>query len=574
MKKYEEWLKNSYFDEDTKKELLGIQEDKKEIQDRFYKDLEFGTGGLRGIIGAGTNRMNRYTVQKATQGLANYILKQEAEGAKGVAIAYDSRYMSAEFAQEAALVLNGNHISTYLFESLRPTPELSFAVRELGCAAGIVITASHNPPEYNGYKVYGRDGGQVPPPWDEKIIEEVNQIQDYSQVKRMEKQKAIEQGYFHIIGEEMDRKYLDAVKKQCILPQIIQNAKDLRIVYTPLHGTGNIPVRQVLKEVGFQNVWVVPEQEKPDPQFSTVSYPNPEDPKAFTFAIDLAKEKNADLIIGTDPDADRVGVLVKDETGEYIVLTGNMTGVLLMDYIIGQKKALDMLPKNSAVLTTIVSTKMSKAIADYYGITLFEVLTGFKFIGEKIKEFEENGEYTYLFGFEESYGYLAGTHARDKDAVVATLLVCELAAFYKSQGMNLYEALQTLYKKYGYYKEELRSLTLKGIEGMEKIQMILSQLRKHPPTSFADKDVVEIRDYDQQRSYHLKTGTEVPIMLPSSNVLYFVLEDASWFCVRPSGTEPKVKFYFGVKAKEENIAEQKLRSLCESVMDHMKQILS
>ena len=574
-KKYQEWIQNPYFNEETKQELLKIQDNEKEIEDRFYKDLEFGTGGLRGIIGAGTNRMNRYTVRKATQGLANYILKHQEKGKKGVAIAYDSRHMSTEFAKEAALVLNGNNIPTYIFESLRPTPELSFAVRELQCIAGIMITASHNPSEYNGYKVYSSDGGQITPPKDIEIIHEVNQVQNYQQVKRMNKNEAVEAGYYHIIGEEIDRKYVDAIKEQCILPdQIEKGSQDLKIVYTPLHGTGNIPVRQALQEVGFKNVWVVPEQEKPDPNFSTVSYPNPEDPKAFTYAIALAKEKKADLIIGTDPDADRVGVLVKDSSGEYIVLTGNMTGILLMDYILGQRKKLGILPENGAVITTIVSTKMSKAIAEYYNITLFEVLTGFKFIGEKIKEFEKTGEYTYLFGFEESYGYLAGTHARDKDAVVSTVLVCELAAYYKNQGMTLYEALQALYKKYGYYKETLHSVTLTGIKGMEQIQTILESLRNQPPLSVIEKEVVEIRDYQAQSIHNLKTDKKTSITLPSSNVLYFVLEDGSWFCARPSGTEPKIKFYFGVREKEEKMADHKLQLLSQAVIEYIQQMLS
>ncbi|NMA82583.1 MAG: phospho-sugar mutase [Epulopiscium sp.] len=575
MQAYKEWIKNDYFDKTTKKELLEIQDDEREIQDRFYKDLEFGTGGLRGIIGAGTNRINVYTIQKATQGLANYILKSQEEGKQGVAIAYDSRFKSAEFAEEAALVLNGNGIPTYLFDSLRPTPTLSFALRELGCMAGIVITASHNPPEYNGYKVYWSDGGQVPPPKDEEIIQEVNQVQDYSQVKVIKKGDAIKAGYFHIIDSEIDDKYLEAVKAQCLQPEMIKKyGKDLTIVYTPLHGTGNIPVRQVLKEVGFENVWVVPEQEMPDSKFSTVAYPNPEDPKAFSLAIALAKEKDADIIIGTDPDADRLGVLVKDGEGEYVLLNGNITGILLMEYILSQKKDAGELPSNGAVISTVVSTKMSQAIANDYGITRMEVLTGFKFIGEKIKEFEKKGNYTFLFGFEESYGYLAGTHARDKDAVVAALLACELAAYYYSQGITPYEGIHALYEKYGYYKEDLHSITLKGIEGMEQIQAILEGFRNNPPTNFIGQNIVEIRDYDAQITYYPKTGVKTPITLPKSNVLYFVLEDESWFCVRPSGTEPKVKFYFGVLERSEREADEKLKALCKEVLDKINTMIA
>lgn len=575
MQKYEEWIQNDYFDRATKEELLAIQGNEKEIEDRFYKDLEFGTGGLRGIIGAGTNRINIYTIQKATQGLANYILQSQEEGKQGVAIAYDSRYKSLVFAEEAALVLNGNGIPTYLFESLRPTPTLSFAVRELKCMAGIVITASHNPPEYNGYKVYWSDGGQVPPPKDEEIIQEVNKIQDYNQVKLMGKEEARATGYFHVISPDIDRKYLDAVKGQCLQPKMIQEqGKNLTIVYTPLHGAGNIPVRQVLKEIGFDNVWVVPEQEMPDAKFSTVSYPNPEDPKAFTLAIALAKEKDADIIIGTDPDADRVGVLVKDNKGEYILLNGNTTGVLLMEYMLSQKKAMGTLPCDAAVISTVVSTRMSKAIADYYGVTLMEVLTGFKFIGEKIKKFETTGDHTFLFGFEESYGYLAGTYARDKDAVVAALLACELAVYCKAQGITLYERIQALYERYGYYKEDLQSITLKGIEGMEQIQAILDEFRNHSPVCFIGQEIIEIRDYKAQRTAYPKTKVKMPIALPKSNVLYFVLEDESWFCVRPSGTEPKVKFYFGVQGKDEQAADAKLKGLCKEVMEKVTKIIS
>ncbi|KAE9636072.1 MAG: phosphoglucomutase [Epulopiscium sp.] len=575
MEKYNQWLEDDYFDEETKKELKDISGDEKEIQERFYKELEFGTGGLRGIIGAGTNRMNKYSVRKATQGLANYILLENAEKnkEKGVVIAYDSRRYSREFAFEAAMVLNGNGIKTYVFEELTPTPELSFAVRYLGCVAGIVITASHNPKEYNGYKVYGSDGAQVPPPYDSEIIAEVNKITDFRQVKLMETEKAKEAGLLKIIGEEVNDAYIKEVKAQSINGDIIKKmADDFTIVYTPLHGTGHKPVMRVLKEVGFKNVIIVPEQQNPDPEFSTVSYPNPEDPAAFGLAIKLAKEHNADIIIGTDPDADRVGVLVRDAKGEYVVLTGNMTGVLLAEYLLSAKKAKGTLPKNGVLIKTIVTTEMARAIAKEYDITLLEVLTGFKFIGEKIKEFEQTGEHEYLFGFEESYGYLAGTYARDKDAVVASMLACELAAVYKDKGMTLYEGLQALYEKYGYYKEALESITLKGIEGLEKIQSIMTFLRNDPPKAVAGLKVLELRDYEKQMAKNLITNQEAKIHLPKSNVLYFVLENNAWFCIRPSGTEPKVKMYFGVKGKDEEHAKELLANLIEDVMGKINQI--
>lgn len=575
MEKYNQWLEDDYFDEETKKELKDISGDEKEIQERFYKELEFGTGGLRGIIGAGTNRMNKYSVRKATQGLANYILLKDGEKnkQKGVVIAYDSRRYSREFAFEAAKVLNGNGIKTYVFEELAPTPELSFAVRHLGCVAGIVITASHNPKEYNGYKVYGSDGAQVPPPYDAEIIDEVQKITDFRQVKIMDGDIAREAGLLEIIGEKVHDAYIKEVKAQSINGDIVKKvADDFTIVYTPLHGTGNKPVMRVLKEIGFKNVIIVPEQQNPDPEFSTVSYPNPEDPKAFSLAIKLAKEHNADIIIGTDPDADRVGVLVRDEKGEYNVLTGNMTGVLLAEYLLSAKKQKGTLPKNGALIKTIVTTEMARAIAKEYDVTLLEVLTGFKFIGEKIKEFEQTGEHEYLFGFEESYGYLAGTYARDKDAVVASMLACELAAVYKDKGMTLYEGLQGLYEKYGYYKEGLESITLKGIEGLEKIQSIMTSLRNNPPKAFAGLKVLELRDYEKQMAKNLITSQEAKLHLPKSNVLYFVLENNAWFCVRPSGTEPKVKFYFGVKGKDEEHAKELLSHLKEDVMEKVKEI--
>ncbi len=566
--RYLQWVNDEYFDEATRAELKAIENDEKEIQERFYKDLEFGTGGLRGIIGAGTNRMNKYTVSKATQGLANYILAQGEEGkTMGVVIAYDSRNMSPEFAEQAALVLNGNGIKAYVFDELRPTPELSFAVRYLGCIAGIVVTASHNPPEYNGYKVYWTDGGQVPYPRDEAIITEVNKVDDYSKVKVSDKEQAKKAGLFNIIGKEVDDEFVKNVKAQSINADAISQVSDsFKIVYTPLHGTGNKPVRRVLKEVGFKNVYVVPEQEMPDKNFSTVDYPNPEDPKAFTLAMKLAEEVGADIVVGTDPDADRVGAVVKNSEGNYVILTGNMTGVLIADYILSQKKAAGTLPSDGALVSTIVSTNMTKSIAKYYNVDMYEVLTGFKYIGEKIKEFEQTGKNTYLFGFEESYGCLAGTYARDKDAVVATMLICEMAAYYKTKGMSLYEGLQEVYKKYGYYKETIKSITLKGIDGVEKIKFIMDSLRKDALAQVNGVKVTQARDYKTQVIKNLVSNTEEKITLPVSNVLYYELEDGAWFCVRPSGTEPKIKIYFGVKADSSKQADENLEKLVEGVM--------
>lgn len=565
--KYAQWVSNPLFDEDTRNELKEIEKDDKEIQERFYKDLEFGTGGLRGIIGAGTNRMNKYTVGKATQGLANYILKQGEDcKKKGVAIAYDSRNMSPEFAEQAGLVLSGNGIPAYVFDELRPTPELSFAVRHLGCTAGIVVTASHNPPEYNGYKVYWEDGGQVPYPRDEAIITEVNLVADYADIKSMEKQEALKAGLFHVIGKEIDDAYVEKVKEQSIHGDLVKKvADDFTIVYTPLHGTGNKPVRRILSEIGFKNVFVVPQQEKPDKNFSTVSYPNPEDPKAFTLALELAKEKGADVIVGTDPDADRVGVVVKNSEGEYVVLSGNMSGALLTEYILSQKKEKGLLPNNGAVIKTIVTTEMIRPICQEYGVEIFDVLTGFKYIGEKIKQFEETGNYEYVFGFEESYGCLSGTYARDKDAVVATMLVCEMAAYYKSKGLTLFDGLQALYQKYGYYKEGIKSLTLKGIEGVERIQYIMTALRKNVPVEFAGLKVEWARDYQSKEFKNLLTGETEEDTLPVSNVLHYTLEDGTWLCVRPSGTEPKLKFYYGVKGSSLEDAEARVQALSNSV---------
>lgn len=573
MEKYRFWLVSDAFDEETKKELQAIDGDDKEIKERFYKDLEFGTGGLRGIIGAGTNRMNKYTVGKATQGLANYILKNNPDGAKmGVAIAYDSRNMSPEFAERSALVLNANGIKAYVFDELRPTPELSYAVRALGCTAGIVVTASHNPPEYNGYKVYWADGAQVVYPKDKGIIGEVNAISDFSLIKTMDRKEAEEKGLFNVIGKEIDDGFIKAIKAQAVRPEEIKKAEDMVIVYTPLHGTGNKPVRRVLSEVGFKNVYVVPEQEKPDKNFSTVGYPNPEDPKAFTLAIELAKEKNAEIVVGTDPDADRIGVVIRDEKGNYDILTGNMTGALLTEYVLNGRKEKGLLPENAAVIKTIVTTEMVRAIAESYNAELIEVLTGFKFIGEKIKQFEEDHSHTFVFGFEESYGCLSGTYARDKDAVGAAMLVCEMAAYYKNRGMTLHDALEELYKKYGFYKEGVKSVTLKGIDGAEKIGKIMAYLRENTPEGFGGNKVLTVKDYKSGVFTDVATGNKSESPLPASDVLYYNLEDRAWLCVRPSGTEPKIKFYMGVKAESSADALAKVEAMEKSVDELLEKI--
>lgn len=565
-KRYEEWMENPYFDKDTKAELKSIESDEKEIEERFYRDLEFGTGGLRGIIGAGTNRMNIYTVRKATQGLANFIRKEKAEK-KGAAIAFDSRNMSPEFAQEAALCLAANGIKAYIFPSLRPTPMLSFALRELGCTAGIVITASHNPPEYNGYKVYWEDGAQITYPKDEQIIGEVNAVTDYASVKTMNREDAEKAGLYQVIGSEIDDKYIEALKSLAIHPEIIrQEAQNLKIVYTPLHGTGNIPVRRILKELGFEKVYVVKEQELPNGDFPTVSYPNPEDKNAFKLALELAKEVDADIVLATDPDADRLGVYAKDtKTGEYMSFTGNMSGMLILEYILSQKKALGTLPENGAVVTTIVSGKMSREITRDYGMTLIETLTGFKYIGEQIKFFEQNHDHTYVFGYEESYGCLVGTHARDKDAVVAVMALCEVAAYCRHQGITLCDQMENLFKKYGYYKEGLCTVTLKGQEGAKKIQSMMEQIRTKVPETIGGLKVLQFRDYREDVAKDCVTGQETTTGLPKSNVLYFELEDGAWCCIRPSGTEPKIKFYIGVKGTDNADAQKKLDELTKAV---------
>lgn len=567
---YEFWLTDAYFDEKTREELRGIEGNEKEIEDRFYKELEFGTGGLRGVIGAGTNRMNIYTVRKATQGLANYIISQGGRD-RGVAIAYDSRRMSPEFADEAALCLAANGIKAYVFDALRPTPELSFALRKLGCISGIVITASHNPPEYNGYKAYWEDGAQVTAPKDKEIIEEVKKVTDYHQVKTMDKDEAVKAGLYQVIGGEIDDAYMEELKKQIIHPDIIKEvADDIRIVYSPFHGTGNVPVRRILSELGFKHVYVVPEQELPDPDFTTLEYPNPEDPKAFTLALKLAKEKNADIVLATDPDADRLGIYALDsKTGEYVPFTGNMSGMLIAEYILRERTETKTMPENPALVTTIVTTNMAKAICEDYQVKFIEVLTGFKYIGEQIKLFEQTGSNHYVFGLEESYGCLAGTHARDKDAVVAVMCLCEMAAWCKKNGITVWDQMLKLYEKYGYFKETQYAITLKGIDGSKQIAEMMDKLRSNPPKNFGELVVKELRDYDRDVTTNMETGEQKPTGLPKSNVLYFDLTNDSWCCARPSGTEPKIKFYMGVKGNSIKDAEDKVEKLTEALKAYL-----
>ena len=570
LEEYKKWMDISFIDEDTKNELKEIENNEKEIEDRFYKNLEFGTAGLRGIIGAGTNRMNKYTVSKATQGLANFIIKENGQ-ARGVAIAYDSRNMSKEFSEIAANCLNANGIKAYVFEELRPVPELSYAVRKLGCIAGIMITASHNPPKYNGYKVYWEDGAQIVAPKDKLIIEEVNNVQNYEDAKTMDRNEATNSGLYNVIGKEIDDSYIEELKKLSLNPEKIKEQEDLKIVYTPLHGTGNMPVKRILKEIGFKNVLVVPEQEMPDGNFPTVELPNPEDKKAFKLALELAKKENADLVLATDPDADRLGVYAKDsKTGEYMPFTGNMSGMLIAEYLLSQKKEKGLLPENSSLITTIVSTNLAKAIAKGYNLKIFEVLTGFKFIGEKMRIFDETKEYSYQFGFEESYGCLVGTHARDKDAIVAVMMLCEAAAFYKSQGITLWDQMINMYNKYGYYKEDTKSLTLEGSNGAEKIKLILNNLRENPLEKIGGYKVIEFRDYSQSIIKNMITGEVSNTDLPKSNVLYYELENDAWCCVRPSGTEPKIKFYLGVKEESVEKAEEVIKILSEDVLKYSK----
>ena len=563
--KYKNWLENPAIDEKTKEELRSIKNNKEEIEDRFYKDLEFGTAGLRGIIGNGSNRMNKYTVGKATQGLANYIIKNNGQH-KGVAIAYDSRNMSKEFSQETALCLNANGIKTYVFESLRPVPELSFAVRELNCIAGVMITASHNPPKYNGYKVYWEDGAQIVSPTDKGIINEVNAIENFEKIKTISKEEAIKSGLYHVIGKEIDDKYIEKLKSLVLNPEIIKETqKNVKIVYTPLHGAGNMPVQRVLKELGFENVYVVPEQEKPDGNFPTVSYPNPEDEKAFKLALDLAKKVDADVVLANDPDADRLGVYSKDtKTGQYKSFTGNMSALLIAEYELSQLKKKGNLPENGALIKTIVSSNLADAIAKEYNLKLIEVLTGFKYIGEQMRIFDETNKYKYIFGFEESYGCLIGTHARDKDGIAAVMALCEATAFYKKQGYTLWDQMINIYEKYGYYKELTVSVTKEGISGAEEIKQIMENIRNNPPIKLGKYNVIEIRDYKKEVIKNIKTGKEEKTTLPNSNVIYFDLENSAWCAIRPSGTEPKIKFYIGVRENSMEAAEISLKNLAEA----------
>ncbi len=575
LKNYNNWLNEPYFDKATKEELEAIKDNEKEIEDRFYKELEFGTAGLRGVIGAGTNRINKYIVRKTTQGLANYIKTQGKEAKnRGVAIAYDNRHMSREFAEECACVLTANGIKAYLFKDLRTTPELSFAIRYLNCISGIVITASHNPPEYNGYKVYWEDGAQIATDRAEAIIDSIASIKDFSSIETLNIDQAKEEGLLIYLDEKIDNAYIEAIKKQSLRGDIIEEVRDdFKVVYTPLHGTGNIPVRRVLKEIGFNNVFVVAEQELPDPNFSTVEYPNPEDKKAFKLAIELAKEKDAHLIMGTDPDCDRVGAIVKDKDEEYIVLTGNQTGALLVNYILQGLKEKNKLPENGLIIKTIVTSEMGTNIAKEYKLETINTLTGFKYIGEKIKEFEKTGEKTFLFGYEESYGYLAGTHARDKDAVVASMLICEMAAYYHSKDMNLYDALIDLYSKYGYFLEDLKSITLEGKDGLEKMQSIMKYFRTNTLKTIGDKNVVYIEDYQLQERTCLQGNCKVEeINLPKANVIKFILEDEGWVCLRPSGTEPKLKVYCGFKSNSMEKSKELLTTTMKWMEEKIKKI--
>ena len=574
MEVYEQWVNNPLFGQETKDELLSIKDDPKEIEERFYCDLVFGTAGLRGIIGAGTNRMNKYVVRKATQGLANYIIKQGKQD-KGVAIAYDSRRMSPEFSMEAALCLAANGIKAYRFESLRPTPELSFAVRYLDCVAGINVTASHNPPEYNGYKVYWEDGAQITPPHDTGIMAEVKAITDFADTKTMEMIDAIKAGLLVTIGAEVDDAYMGELKKLVLHQDAIDKyGKDLKIVYTPLHGTGNIPARRILSDLGFENVYVVPEQELPDGNFPTVDYPNPEAKEAFALALDLAKKVDADLVLATDPDADRLGVYAKDtKTGEYKVFTGNMSGMLICEYEMSQKKALGILPANGALVTTIVSSNMAQAVAKEYGMKFIECLTGFKYIGEQIKFFEQSGAHNYVFGLEESYGCLIGTYARDKDAIVATMALCEAAAYYKTQGKTLWDAMMDMYEKYGYYVDDIKTVTLKGVEGSKKIGHIMNILRANVPEEVAGYKTRVVRDYRLEYIRNIETGEVKPTGFPNANVLYYELENDAWLAVRPSGTEPKIKFYYGIKGSSYDEAQKESAAFGDKVMDLIYDIL-
>lgn len=572
LEEYKKWCESPDFDEETKKELLGIKDDEKEIEDRFYKELEFGTAGLRGVIGAGTNRMNKYTVGKATQGLANYIIEQGTQD-KGVAISYDSRRMSKEFSLQTALILNANGIKTYLFENLRPVPELSFAVRELKCTAGVMITASHNPPKYNGYKVYWDDGAQIVAPRDKDIIAKVRAVEEYSEIKEISKEEAIKKGLFNIVGTEMDDKYINTLKALILNPEIVkEQGKDLKVVYTPLHGTGNTVAERLLKEIGIQNLYVVPEQKEPDGNFPTVDYPNPEDKKAFKLALELAKKVDADVVLATDPDADRLGIYAKDtKTGEYMTYTGNMSALLIAEYRISQMKEKGILPEKGMFITTIVSSDLAKAIASNYGLECFEVLTGFKNIGAIMKREEEKTDGDkYVFGFEESYGCLIGDYARDKDGIAAVMALCEAACYYRANNETLWDQMNNIYKKYGFYKEDQVSIVLEGAEGAEKIKEMMTEMRNRDVENIGNYKVLTFKDVEKDYIKDMTTGAESKTGLPKSNVLYYQLENNAWCCVRPSGTEPKIKLYFGVKGKDEEDATNSLENLKDAMVKLVK----
>ena len=571
LEEYKKWCESPEFDEETKKELLSIKDDEKEIEDRFYKELEFGTAGIRGVIGAGTNRMNKYTVGKATQGLANYILEQGTQD-KGVAISYDSRRMSKEFSLLTALILNANGIKTYLFENLRPVPELSFTVRKLKCTAGVMITASHNPPKYNGYKVYWDDGAQIVEPRDKEIIAKVRAVESFSEIKEISKEEAIEKGLFNVIGTEMDDEYISVLKSKILNPEIVkEQGKKLKVVYTPLHGTGNTIAGRLFKEIGMENVYVVPEQKDPDGEFPTVSYPNPEDKAAFKLALELAKKEDADVVLATDPDADRLGIFAKDaKTGEYMEYTGNMSALLIAEYRIEQMKEKGILPEDGMFITTIVSSDLAKAIAKYYNLECVEVLTGFKNIGRIMRQEEEKNGMKYVFGFEESYGCLIGDYARDKDGIAAVMALCEAACYYASKGKTLWDAMEDIYKKYGYYKEAQVSIVMEGAEGAEKIQEMMTNMRNTPVEKIGEYKVLTFKDVEKDYVKDMVTGEESKTGLPKSNVLYYALEDSNWCCVRPSGTEPKIKLYMGVKGTSDEDAAKKLEALKEAMVAIVK----
>ncbi len=571
LEEYKKWCESPEFDEETKNELLKIKDDEKEIEDRFYKELEFGTAGLRGIIGAGTNRMNKYTVGKATQGLANYILEQKTEE-KGVAISYDSRKMSKEFSMQTALILAANGIKSYLFENLRPVPELSFAVRKLGCTAGIMITASHNPPKYNGYKVYWEDGAQIVAPRDKEIIAKVRAVENFSEIKEMPQKEAEEKGLLNFIGKEMDDKYIEKLKSLILNPEIVkEQGKKIKVVYTPLHGTGNMVAERLLKEIGIENLYVVPEQKDPDGNFPTVDYPNPEDPKAFSLALELAKKVDADVVLATDPDADRLGIYAKDsKTGEYKNYTGNMSALLIAEYRISQMKEKNILPKNGMIITTIVSSNLTRAIGEYYNLKVYEVLTGFKNIGAIMRKAEENRDEKYVFGFEESYGCLIGDYARDKDGIAAVMALCEAACYCMSKGETLWDQMINIYKKYGYYKEEQVSIVREGAEGAEEIKQIMTNTRNKDIEKIGKYKVLKFKDIEKDVEKDMATGNITKTGLPKSNVLYYELEDNNWCCIRPSGTEPKIKLYMGIKGESEEDAKNKLQELKEAMLEVVK----